>query len=391
MQNIEDYIKLASSMPNISDGGSAAYNFGDVVLVKYTNLIKYAQSGKARECEEEVMAYANALAAEGVNTPKHLAIKRTTEGDKYVCWVLQESAPGVCFKNYTSPKNKGDRVALQTKIATAPEAHYEKLVKDIIALFNMGIELKPKNIFYSEDKENGGFTIIDLLGKHGEPFNPNKIADINRLYNYVLSVFCQLKISSYSDDYSQIEKQLSSALYNHIQLKILNAMEKVIPNFNKHRRWLLRTLDSDTLTHLAENDATVGNLTLTKQEEQTFNLYINKLLDECIKSVKSGESKYWQVCANLISNGLRSATLIDAWKYHKGNKNLAAGEALLFGDEPEDSYETQWAQERELIDLVTEMFNKKLAELAASSQNPHVQEAFADMQAEQASTIRNKK
>ena len=58
MKKIEDYILETEKMPNISDGGSPAYLFGDYVLVKYSNKSKY---GNARPNEELTAQAVNKL------------------------------------------------------------------------------------------------------------------------------------------------------------------------------------------------------------------------------------------------------------------------------------------------------------------------------------------
>jgi len=73
LYNIDEMIKSTATMDNISDGGSACYNFGDVILVKYITLEKY---GIARKDEEKIFDIANMKNIQGVNTPKHLMIKR---------------------------------------------------------------------------------------------------------------------------------------------------------------------------------------------------------------------------------------------------------------------------------------------------------------------------
>ena len=54
--NIDELIEKSKSMPNISDGGSKAYSFGDYVLVRYDGHNKY---GIARDMEEQVMVAVN--------------------------------------------------------------------------------------------------------------------------------------------------------------------------------------------------------------------------------------------------------------------------------------------------------------------------------------------
>ena len=91
MITIDDAIKEAKKLPNISNGGSQCYDFGDVVLVKYTLPLKYVKPGyRAREKQEIVMRGINNKANAGVNTPKHIDMKRVVEDENDVCYVLQE-------------------------------------------------------------------------------------------------------------------------------------------------------------------------------------------------------------------------------------------------------------------------------------------------------------
>ena len=54
------------------------------------------------------------------------------------------------------------QLVLQQQLVDAHSIHYEKCVSDLCQLFNMGLELKSKNIFY-DDKQDGGFAFIDFL------------------------------------------------------------------------------------------------------------------------------------------------------------------------------------------------------------------------------------
>ncbi len=94
MINIEEAIKKAKDLDNISNGGSECYDFDDVVLVKYVLSLKYANNRRARENALIVKDKINEKALMGVNTPKHLDILRTVENNKDVCYVLEEKCPG---------------------------------------------------------------------------------------------------------------------------------------------------------------------------------------------------------------------------------------------------------------------------------------------------------
>lgn len=179
MNNIDYYIQKATDMENTSDGGSPAYHFDDVCLIKYISPIKY---GQVRKNAEQVAQIANEKNAKGVRTPAHLGIKRVIDSENHICWVLQEKAKGRNFGYYCENRDSKVQLDMQSRLANAPDAHYEKLVSDFCELFNLGLELKSKNMFYDEALQDGGFTIIDLLGGTGEPLNPDSLRDVLKIY-----------------------------------------------------------------------------------------------------------------------------------------------------------------------------------------------------------------
>ena len=237
MENIEYYIEQSKSMENTSDGGSEAYHFEDVVLIKYVKKVEY---GNARECEEDVAKAANEKNAQGVRTPKHIAIKRVTEGDYNICWVLQERAKGRNFGYYSSFDNDPIiQIERQQELLSAPDSHYDKLVSDMCELLNLGTEVKSKNVFYDDNYENGGFTIIDLLGGSNEPFNPDSIEDLLKVWKNLDYIVMQTIVSQFKDDSNCREKSVELSM--HMRQRIFTSMERVIPNFEEHRREVLRT------------------------------------------------------------------------------------------------------------------------------------------------------
>ena len=64
---IKELIKKTETMPNISTGGSPAYDFGDKVIVCYSLDNEY---GTARPMEETLQPLINAKNEKGVQTPK---------------------------------------------------------------------------------------------------------------------------------------------------------------------------------------------------------------------------------------------------------------------------------------------------------------------------------
>ena len=190
--NIDEFIEKSKTMPNVSEGGSQAYSFGDYILVKYKTMKKY---GEARPYEEEISVAVNNKNNLGVNTPKHLAIKRLDENDDNICYVLQEKAPGETLVKYTASKNKpDDQLERQQELIDIPQEHYIKLAKDYGELFHMGLEPQFKNIFYDKDK---GFTIIDLLDFDESGINYDNLSDIIYLKNLMECISNVTQIHEY--------------------------------------------------------------------------------------------------------------------------------------------------------------------------------------------------
>lgn len=367
MENIEYYIEQSKSMQNTSDGGSAAYHFDDVVLVKYTIPTKY---GIARPDEEKTAAAANRMNEKGVNTPKHLAIKRVVEGDTDICYVLQERAPGKCFSYYadTGKVEPIRHLARQKELVEAPFSHYEHWISDLMLMHNMGLELKYKNFFY-DVKE--GFTIIDLLNYDETPVNVNSMEEINRLVKNSFIPSYSSKLSPFGKETTDEEKEKSDVLANMMRLRIFKALQKVVPNFSKYERWILRTFPSDLLEFFNQNGLQIEDLNLTEEEYKEFEVFIQEILDKCMKDIEDGKIKYWQVDANEIRNGNIGYCLNEAWLVHRDNYTDPASY--------EDDYDYKRASERSLAVLMLERFNKMLVERALTSGNPNVLQAKKDM------------
>ncbi len=314
MINIDDYINASASMPNTSDGGSAAYHFEDVVLIKYQTKLGY--DVLPRKNEEVIASVANEKIKKGVRTPAHLGLKREIEGDTAICWVLQERAKGVNFNNYCYIEDAKKQLAMQKILANAPSSHYEKLVADVIVLFNFGLELKSKNIFYDEDILNGGFTIIDLPQLTDKTFDFNSLKDVFLLNNMLSFIYSNNSVL-YSKNATDAEKEESRVLQYRIIQKVFMAMEKVIPNFGQHRRWLLRTMPDDVLAFFNNNGNDTSNLTLNEQECKYFGEMVQQVINDCLKGLVSGEYKAWDVIVNQIKSKLGNLGLFYNFRYHK--------------------------------------------------------------------------
>ncbi len=371
IDNIDTYIEKSRLMENTSAGGSEAYHFGDVVLVKYIMSAKY---GRAREDEEKVKESANKKNSMGVRTPKHLMIKRVREDDLDVCYVLQECAKGRNFRFYCDNSDSELQLLMQARLLNAPQQHCEKFIQDVCALFHSGIELKPKNIYYDEDRENGGFTIIDLLDASEEELDANSLKDVYELQNMVQSIANFTTISSYNKTALEVERQISKKYQLRMKQRIFESMEKVLPGFEKHKRWLLRSLDDTTREFFKENGLLCEDLSLNEEEYQQFDSMVKKIVDDSIQKVESGRYQFWQIDANEIRIDLDCWCLQKSYLYHRENKIKRADFTGEYAD-----YDYCRASENALEDKVKKSFFEKLMEVSENSTNENLLQARADL------------
>ena len=237
MRTIDEYIEEAKKMKNVSAGGSPAYRFSDgVVLVAY--FISKSIKELPRENEEKIAQIINEKRKKGVNTPYHLAIKRVETEKNLICFVLQEEAKGKIYSTYTDVEDNEKKLAIQEYFANISSDKLKKCITDLCELFNLGIELKPKNIFYDE---NEGFYFIDFLKADNTPFDYNSVADFIRIKKNANQIFNWLQIYAYSDaDADAREVKKSKELYYKTIGRIFLTLEE-LPNFKKFRRTILRT------------------------------------------------------------------------------------------------------------------------------------------------------
>lgn len=294
-KNIEEYIEKAKYMDNKSQGGAPAYLFDDVVLIKYPGI---------REDEKLIAKMANQKRNQGIKTPYHLAMKKTEDST----WVLQEKAKGKTIKEYCKNEEVIKNLLFFAKV---PINHYIKYIKDLTELIHMGIEPVSKNIFY-EDKEEGGFTIIDLTDYDGTSMNPNSRKEVFQILKDARQISEDLRLSK--RDTSSHDQLLEKELEYAINLKILTAMNQVIPNFSKHQRWLLRTLPKQELDFLNQNGIPTNNLSLTEEEYNEFDNEIARIAENL--SIKKVDNTY---LTTEIDQELDNNCLTAAWNYHKEN------------------------------------------------------------------------
>ena len=365
MKSIEEYIELSKSMPNTSDGGSDAYHFDNVVLVKYTNLIKY---GIARDGEEQIKDIVNEKRRKGINTPFHYAIKRENIGNENVCWVLQERAKGENFTNFSGRYLEANKLLEQQQVLlNAPESQFDKCISDLCELFNMGLELKEKNIFYDKDE---GFIFIDLLKANSTPLNPDSIRDIFMLQRYTQFMYYIPLISSYDKSATDDDKNKSTLFQYKMMLKVFLSMKRVIPNFSRFERWILRSYSKEVLEIFKTLGYDIGDLSLNEEEYNRFSELILEIVNNSLDKIISGKYKFWQIKAYEIRIDLSLMGLNYTWMYHKLN--------IRVKEEFDSDYDYRSTCEKDLEKMVLGMFYERLETLV--SDNLYVIEAQNSLQ-----------
>ena len=361
---IEEYIKQVENMPNVSDGGSPAYDFGDKILVVYSIPNKY---GIARDNEESISKVANMKNQNGVRTPLHLEVKRTQDEKNNYCWVLQTKAPGKSFSYYSSNDPK-EQLEKQKILLNAPLEHYIQCVRDISELFHMGLELKPKNVFY-DARENGGFTFIDLLNDDPTPLNPNLVSDVLWLRKYLDFITNSTTLYSYKETATSEELAESKKLQQEIRARIFIAMEKTVPNFNQFRRWILRSYSPEELEVFANVGISVDSLELNDKDYEQFDEFVQIIVNDSLAMIASGKKELWDVEVNQIRNAISAMGLRPAWKNHRSNPVVNPSE-----------YEDEWEYKRELdfsLDsYVMELFHEQLENLGKENPNQYILDAL---------------
>lgn len=361
--NIDNYIELSKKMNNTSDGGSAAYHFDDVVLVRYTNYNKY---GLARENEELISIEANMKRNRGVNTPYHIAYKREVLDKENICWVLQERAKGVCFDNYTTYKNSViEQLDKQMELLNLPQSIYDKLVSDIYELYNMGIELKPKNIYF--DKEYG-FTIIDLLNYNSRTVDDNNLKDVMMLKRYVEAVFNSTTIGSYAKGCAPEIVDKSKIISYGIKKKIYLSLQNKINNFDSIKRHILRTYSKEELDYFNIDE----DLNYNEEDYIFFNNIINNIINYYLNKIEVGQLSYSEVIINEIRITISQLGLKENFKYHKDYPKLNK-------EDYEDEWEYNYVLDNYLNNLIYNLFDNKIEELSKVKDNLYITNAYNDL------------
>ena len=315
MKTIDNYISESKHMINIRNGETGCYYFLDgKILKKYTIPKNFHK--QPREKEESIALIINRKAEKGVNTARYLDIKRVEEKESLVCYVLGEQPKGIRYLEYTEEKSIYKKLIIQEKFLNIPTKQLEKCIKDLCELFNLGLEIVPNNIYYDEKI---GFSFINLNDDNYKDFDYNSLEDILKLNSYISCIFKYLQIS-YFDSCSIDERNKSIDLYNKSIQRVFLMLEKVIPNFDKYRRNVLRSYEKDVLKSFYDNGIISEDLTLNEFECEEFNKRINKIIETAINNIAIGKYDFWQTDTNEIKNSLDKSGLYADWRYHKYNK-----------------------------------------------------------------------
>lgn len=358
VKDIDYCIENSKDAKNISDSKTKAYLIDDLILIKYQCFSKY---GHPRLDEENIMVDANKKRSKGVRTPYHYQIKTVIEGDKTICYVLQEKAKGISFKNYCNIKDPELQLKKQEEIVQIPQAHFEKYVSDMCELFGMGLEPQPRNFFYDK---NEGFTIIDLSNRETKKIDYDSLKDILELDKLLATVYDCSQVHYYVENEEQ--KAKSNLLNKQIRLKMFLALEKVIPTFKKFKRDILRSYPKDVVEYFAANKVEVGDLTLTQEEIVDFEKRINEIINNTLRKLALGKCTLEHIAYNEIRIELKANGLQNSWLYHKDNKN-AKGYIV--------DYDYQSSCAEELEDKVKSIFIDKLLNIKDYLDNQNIIDA----------------
>ena len=360
MISIDEAILKSKNMENSSHGGSECFDFGDSVLVRYIEEIEYLKDGKrARGEAEDIMEAINKKADKGVNTPRHLAVKREVEGNMDVCYVLQEKCPGlngrvIALRDVKNGISYSEAIETLEKIANYPFEHYKKLVSDSCELFEMGYEGKDKNMFYDS---NSGFWFIDFLENNTDYiFDSNDIFKVfelvkERMFKPITLcpfLFYNLRLSS------EEEKNFNKLKYS-IKAKTFLAIKEVLPIFSRYEKFYLLKEEEGFKHYLMDNNVVSYDLfSVTKEDYDLFNELYLTVLDKLLYRIIDKGEKFWSVECNDIRN---DSALFNLETFFSMS-DLSGLKPSYFEDEYDYSFEcSRVYNKRVLKDLMAKLEN----------------------------------
>ena len=344
MIDIDSAINESKTKKNISDGGSPCFDFGDVVLIRYREPVAFLHGKHARDKEDEVMKAINQKADAGVNTPRHIAMKRVIEDEgKYeTCYVLEEKCPGVSCESINkygvSPE---EMLASLTLISNIPFEQYKKLILDGCMLYEMGYEAKNKNLFYDSET---GFWYIDFLdNEETNKFDPN---DIRKIFDALKSripkpLYIAAK-PSYDTILSPEETEKKKKLEFAIKAKTLLATRACFPKFIKYEKFYLSSESDEYKAYLMKTGITNDNLNaLSENDYRTFYELYEIVMNRITDQVVNHNVTYWDIKTNEIRNENGIFNLANVWTMHN--------DCMVKREDYEDNYDYVRAARDELI------------------------------------------
>lgn len=246
--DIDEMLKKIATMSNTSAGGSVCYDFGDVVLVKYTLPAEYHKL--AREEAEKVKEILDKLYDDGVpNICRYLQIKREVVGDKSICWVLQEKAKGTpCTEfykmdsvedkvlgdiaNYPNLKYLGKNPHL---VYGVPSEHIKDMLYSTYRLLDAKLSLEPKrkNVFYNPEQD-GGYTHIDFL------YDPDFLDELLpwEKLSYIM-MYANITLTTPLPEW--VSPEIRQKMSKDLQMSAY----EVLPDYPKYARWIEKKIPED--------------------------------------------------------------------------------------------------------------------------------------------------
>lgn len=369
MLDIDTAIRESKNKENVSSGGSACFDFDDVVLVKYSLPVKYVKNGnRSREKSEEIMEAINKKADNGVNTPRHLAIKRVIEGEDDICYVLQQKCPGVNCTNLSKYGVSFDEMCASLKfVLNIPFEQYKKLIDDGLNLFEMGYESKNKNLFYDS---NTGFWFIDFLKNDRDyAFDSKDIKKVFEALNYRIPKPIQITSSvKYDEVLTDEQKHIEDELKYAIKAKTLLAIKAVLPNFERYEKFFLFKEDTDYKRYLMKNGFINKDLiSLDSIDYEVFQELYEIVIKGLIDKIKNKGEKFWSIECNDIRNDSDLFRLISFFEQSKYN--------VIKREE----FDSEYDYERDVKELyTTNVLNDLINRLEQMEPNENIKTFLAD-------------
>lgn len=383
MISIEEAIEQAKNMKNISNGGSACFDFGEVVLVKYTCPVEYLPKDvfHIRENEEVIMKTIDEKRDAGVQIPRHFAMKRVIEGKLDVCYVLQEKAKGTNCEEM-SKENYGllpKRYESLYYVLRIPFEQYRKLVRDGCQLYEMGYEPKNKNLFYDSET---GFWFIDFLENDSK--NPFDSKDIRKVF-FALSAVVPNPIQMatripYDMELKEVEKRKDKLLQNSIRAKMLLAMKAELPILERYEKFFLLGESDLYKNYLMKEKVVQKNLLVLEVEDyEIYDELYQLVLEGLVQKIVEQGEPYWSIECNDIRNDAELFHLQKFWESHVENPLTR------------EEYKSDLQYKLACDDLFTErMLEKIIEELKGLEPNPNIMKFLEEVEKRRTSNTSQK-